>query len=261
MPNFTSESPGDDDLGQQVILKAKSEYDPFSVYLGSDAIYTSNVGLAESFEEEDWFWRSSLGITYAPRFGNYLQGNLHVSQDVFRYDKFSVLNFESLSIGGGLNYNLWFLYGINASIGFEYTRLTSEGFGDEIFSDKSLNLSLSKTFILSRAHYFYVAGGARFSWSDPEEASRDEFTLVAGYHVRLTRNSEMDLSYRLGFFDYTEVDREDFNQSVQLAARYNFTKWLSANATIGGIFNDSNRRGFDYEALNTSVGFFVSWKF
>lgn len=261
MPVFAAQSPGDEDLGQQVILKSRNVYQPFSIYLGSDAVYTSNVGLAKNFEQEDWFWRTTVGAIYAPRFGNYLLGNIHVGQDIFRYDKFDELNFESLTIGAGLTYNLWFFYGINAGLEFNYDRLTSDGYGDEIFSDERVTLSLSRNFILSRAHYFYVVGAAQVAWSDPEEAARDEFTLLTGYHVRLARNLELDLFYRLGFFHYTELNREDVNQTVQLAARYNFTKWLSANATVGGTFNDSNRRGFDYQALNTSVGFFVSWKF
>ena len=261
MPVFAAQSPGDDDLGQQVILKSRNVYQPFSVYLGSDAVYTSNVGLADNFEQDDWFWRTTVGAIYAPRFGNNLLGNIHIGQDIFRYDKFDELNFESLTIGAGLTYNLWFFYGINAGLEYNYDRLTSEGYGDEIYSDQRLTLSLSRNFILSRAHYFYVVAAAQAGWSDPEEAARDEFTLLTGYHVRLARSFELDLFYRLGFFHYTEADREDVNQTVQFSARYNFTKWLSANASFGASFNDSNRTGFDYQALNTSAGFFVSWKF
>ncbi|MEO7931549.1 MAG: hypothetical protein ABIT76_00175 [Chthoniobacterales bacterium] len=261
MPIFASESPGDNDLGQQLILKTKSVYQPLTAYLSSDATYTSNVGLSDSFEQGDWFWRTSLGVNYAPRIGNYLLGNFNISQSVFRYDKFSELDFESLNIGAGLAYNLWFFYGINAGLEFNYNRLTANGYGDEIFSDRTLTLTLSRNFILSRAHYFYVVGGAEAGWSDPEQAARDEFTGLVGYHVRLARSFELDLSYRLGFYHYTEVDREDVNQTILLAARYNFTKWLSASASISGSFNQSDRTGFDYNALNTGAGFFVCWKF
>jgi hypothetical protein len=261
MPTFAAQSPGDDDLGQQIILKSKNVYQPLSIYLGTEADYTSNVGLSENFEQEDWFWRTTAGAVYAPRFGNFLVGNLSVSQDIYRYDKFDDLNFESLNLGAGLSCNLWFFYGINAGVEFNYNRLTAEGYGDEIFSNRSLTLTLSKTFILSRAHYFYVIGAGELGWSDPEQAARDELTLLAGYHVRLARDFEVDLFYRLGFFHYTEIDREDVNQGVQLALRYNLTKWLSVNASIGGVFNNSDRPGFDYEVLNTTVGAFVSWKF
>lgn len=261
LPTFAAESPGDEDLGQQVILKSKNAYQPFSVYLGSNATYTSNVGLSDGFEQKDWFWRTTIGANYAPRFGNYLLGNIRISQDVFRYDKFDGLNFESLNLGAGLAYNLWFLQGINAGLEFNYNRLTSNDYGAEIFSNRSLTLTLSRNFILSRAHYLYVVAGAEAGWSDPEQAARDELTLLAGYHVRLARNFEVDVFYRLGFYHYTEIDREDVNQTVQLTARYNFTKWLAANASISGGFNESDRASFDYQVLNTSAGLFVSWKF
>jgi hypothetical protein len=261
MPTFAAESPGDDDLGQQVILKSKSVYQPLSLFLGTQADYTSNVGLSEGFEEEDWFWRTTIGATYAPRIGNSLLGNLTVSQEVFRYNKYGVLDFESLHLGAGLSYNLWFLYGINAGVEFAYNRLTADDYSDEVFSNRTLTLTLSRNFILSRAHYFYVISSAEMGWSDPEQAERDEFTFVGGYHVRLARNFELNLLYRLAYYHYTQVDREDLNQTVQLTARYHLTKWLSANASIGGTTNDSDRRGFDYETLNTSVGAFLSWKF
>lgn len=261
MPVFAPESPGDEDLGQQIILKTKNVYQPLTVFLGTDLSYTSNVGLSEGNEQEDWISRTTLSAIYAPRFGNYLQGNISISQDVFRYDKFDELNFESLNLGAGLTYNLWFLYGVNAHLVFNYNRLTSEGYGDEIFSNRSLSFSLSRNFILSRAHYFYVASGVELGWSDPEQAARDEFTLLTGYHVRLARNFEIDILYRLGFYHYTEVDREDVNHTFQLTARYNFTKWLSVNASLNASFNESDRTGFDYEAINTGVGAFVSWKF
>lgn len=260
-PTFTAESPGDDDLGQQVILKKKQVYEPFSINLGTDLTYTSNVGLSETFEQEDWFWRSVLNATYAPRFGNYLLGIFSVTQELFRYDEFDALDFESLTLSAGVAYNLWFLGGINASLQFDYNRLTSDDFGDEIFSNRTINLTFSRNFILSRAHYFYVASSLELGWSDPEAAARNEFTLLGGYHVRLARNFELDLIYRAGYYHYTEIDREDFNQTIQLSARYHFTKWLTANANISGIFNASDRNGFDYEALNTGAGIFVSWKF
>lgn len=260
-PSFSAESPGDDDLGQQVILKKKEVYEPFSITLGTDLTYTSNIGLSEAFEQEDWFWRSVLNVTYAPRFGNSLLGIFSISQEFFRYDKFDALDFESLTFSAGLAYHLWFLGGINASLQFDYNRLTADDYGDEIFSNRTINLTLSRNFILSRAHYFFVASSLELGWSDPKEASRNELSLVGGYNVRLARNFELSLVYRAGYFHYNEIDRNDFNQTVQLSARYHFTKWLTANANVSGIFNSSDRNGFDYEALNTGAGIFVSWKF
>ncbi len=261
MPTYAAQSPGDDDLGQQVILKSKNEYQPLSAFAATNILYTSNVALTDGFEQEDWFWRSTLGVTYAPRFGNYLLGNISISEDIFRYDKFDVLNFESLNISAGLAYNLWFFYGINAGLEFNYTRLTSGGVNEEIFSNRSVSLALSRNFYINRAQYFYVVGGAEIGWSDPQEAERDEFTLLGGYHVRLSRSFELDLSYRVGYYHYTQIDREDVNQSIQAGARYNFTKWFSANASVSGVFNGSDRTGFDYQALNTGGGLSFNWKF
>ena len=261
MPSFAAESPGDDDLGQQVILKSKARNQPIAVYGGMDLSHTTNVGLTDDFQEDDWLWRSSLGVTYSPRFGNYLLGNFSLSQDVFRYDEFDELDFESLNIGAGLSYNLWFLYGINAGLAFNYNRLTAEDYGQEIFSNRTVTLTLSRNFILSRAHFLYLVGGANTAWSDPEEAERNEYTALAGYHVRIARDFEVDLSYRLGYNHYSEIDREDLSQTLQLTARYSFTPWLSANASISGSFNDSDRSRFDYEVLNTGVGFSLFWRF
>jgi len=125
MPDIASESPGDEDLGQQLLLKRKKDVKTLFVFAETSANYTSNVGLTDGFEEEDWFWHTRFGAVWQPRLGPNLIGNVTLTQDFFRYDAFSELDFDSLNAGTGLTYNLWFFHNVAASLQFNYNWLTS----------------------------------------------------------------------------------------------------------------------------------------
>lgn len=261
MPDIASESPGDEDLGQQLILKRKQDVKTLFVFAETNANYTSNVGLTDGFEEEDWFWHTSFGAIWQPRLASNLIGNVSISQDFFRYDAFSELDFDSLNVGAGLTYNLWFFHNVSASLQLNYNRLTTGNYNDEFFSNKSVILGLAKNFLLSRAHYIYAGGGANLGWSNPSEAQRNEYALYLGYHVRLARRFELDASYRVAINNYTDIDRTDLNQTIDLGVRYHFTPWSSAAAFVSGGFNDSDRTGFDYNVLNTGAGISLNLRF
>lgn len=261
MPVFAPPTPGDNDLGQQLILKSRNQIQPWTAYLGTDLTRTSNVGLSENNASHDLIWRSAAGVSFSPRLSDRFIGNFSISQDVFRYDRFNEFNFESLNVGAGVSTRVPFLRGVGATVEFNYNRLTSDGYGSELFSEKTVEFTLYRNFILSRAHYFYALAGVQLGWADPEEASRDEFSALLGYHVRVARNFEVDLFYRAAYYYYTDASRDDVNQTVQLNARYNLTKWLAVNAGLSTIFNSSDRVGFDYDVVNASVGIFAYFKF
>ena len=258
--DFTAASPGDDDLGQQIILKSRKEYQPITASMSTGITFTNNVGLSAQFSQEDWLWQSGLNVSYEPRFSNYAQGFLGISAEAFRYDEFNEFDFESTTLSAGIDYHLQYLGGLNAGLRFDYNRLTSD-FGEEIFSNRAATITLSKIYIINRAQYFYTSANVALSWSDPARAARNEYLLSAGYRLQVTRGLNMSLLMRLGYYEYTETSREDSNEVLQISTGYSVTQWLTANASLSYGFNQSNRTGFDYEVLNGSLGIFLSWKF
>lgn len=69
---------------------------------------------------------------------------------------------------------------------------------------------------------------ARFPMADPQESTRHERSLFAGYHAQLARRVEGNLLYRCDFYFDPEGNRRDVNQTVSVALRCQMTDWLSA---------------------------------
>jgi hypothetical protein len=57
-------SPGDDDLGVQLILKKREQYRPFQVFGDVAGSYTSNAFLTENGARGDYFFVGQVGASY-----------------------------------------------------------------------------------------------------------------------------------------------------------------------------------------------------
>lgn len=253
-------SPGDPDLGEQVILKRREKVRPFTVSADVSGFYTSNAALTDTFEVDDFFLAAQAAVSYQPRLTPSLFGEITVRQGFFRYAEFDELDFDSLNIGGGLTYVMKPLWNTALSVRYNYNRLTDASEHDEFFRNHTVTVSLLKTFELSKAHYVYAGASSLFAWSDPKPVERDEYGLFAGYRVNLTRALAADAYYRFAFFDYAG-GRDDWNQTLAVALRCNLTRALSIAASVSLGFNNSNRNVFDYEVFNGGFGVAASVSF
>lgn len=253
-------SPGDPDLGEQAILKRRERLRPFTLSADVSGFYTSNAALSDTNTVDDFFLAAQAAVSYQRPITSSLFGEMTVRQALFRYAEFAELDFESLNLGGGLTYVLRPLWNTAFSVRYNYNRLTDGDEHDEFFRNHTVTLSLLKTFELSKAHYIYAGASSLFAWSDPRPAERDEYGVFVGYRVNLTRALTADAYYRFAFFDYTG-GRDDWNQTLAVGLRCNFTRWLSVSASASLGFNDSNRNVFDYEVFNTGLGVAASVSF
>jgi hypothetical protein len=253
-------TPGDDDLGQQWILKEQKKYQPFSLIGEANGFYTDNVALARDSEQNDRFLVATVGLSYQPRIGNQWQFEFTAKQSVFRYEEFDVLDFDSLNIGGGVTYVEPRLWDIAFFGRYNYNRLTDKQEHSEFFRNHTVNIGFQKAFILTRSHYLYAGYASQFAFSDPEAAERDEHGIYGGYHLNITRSLESDLFYRIAYFTY-HGDREDLNQILNASLRFNVTKWASLTAFGSFGLNRSNKSIFDYQVFNTGAGLALNFKF
>ncbi len=247
-------SPGDPDLGQQVILRKREQVTPFTVFANTSGFYTDNAALTDSFTVSDYFFVAEAGVSYQRQIVRDLYGEMTIRQAVFRYAEYDELDFDSLNVGAGLTYVIRPLWGIAATARYNYNRLTDGQEHDEFFKNQTLTLNLLKTFELSKAHYFYAGYSSVFGWSDPVAPQRDEHGIFAGYRANLTRSLAAEIFYRGAYFDYVN-DRGDWNQTLALSFRWEPVKWVSLSVSASLGFNNSNRDVFDYEVFNGGLGF------
>jgi hypothetical protein len=260
-------SPGDDDLGVQLILKKREQYRPFQVFGDVAGSYTSNAFLTENGARGDYFFAGQVGASYQPLLGRDLLGEITVRQQWVRYERFDTLDFDSLNAGGGLTYLLRDLGEIAVFGRYNFNRLTygqdgADGdAGSEFYKSHSLSAGLQKVFVVNRAVQVTAGQISEISFADPYIQQRNEYALYGGMHVKWTRHITSDLYYRPSYVDYVATSRNDWVQNVGLALGFQPQPWLQATVSASMAFNESDQAGSDYETFNTGLGIRLQAKF
>jgi len=252
---FATPSPGDDDLGEQLLLTRNERYRSLTFFGSVDEYFTTNAYLTNSYVRSDWYTAMQVGAIWLPHLAGNLYGEGTIRQQLFRYARFSELGFNSLDVGGGLIYVIRQLGDLSVSGRYNYNLLTNASSTSEIFHEQSLRFSLQKPFILSRAHFLYFGATAEIVLEgEPDFALRDRFYAFGGYQVSLTRSLSANLFYQIGYLDFRENNRSDWNQVLSASLVYNFTQWFAINTVISSSFNRSNEDFFNYDVFNVGFG-------
>lgn len=260
--SFAPTSPGDDDIGQQLILKDSPRDRWWSAQLDSFTYWTDNPANLSAGAEEDVFWGSQLRLTFQPRLLPRLYGDLSVSQQLYRYDKFDILDYEFFESGVGLIYvepRLWnsilFAQGL-------YSRMTTDDFGDKVYDSFSLRAGIQKTILFDRRNSLNLSLMADFDLeTDVSQLDRYEFIGDVGYSFKIMRDLVLSASYRFTWFDYREADRADALHLMGLNLTWSPRKWLDVYLATTYSINESDVEAFDYETANAGGGAGVRIRF
>lgn len=259
---------GDEEFGVQRILYRRANWEPWGVGFNFGGFYTSNVALADRGEENDFFLQSGLSLSYTPQIKGGLFARAGLSEQIFRYADADVFDFDLLRAQAGVLYAFPrsgtaydpLLGDLLLFADYNYYRISEPWkWGDDNFDNHSVSLGAQKIWRFSRGHS--LAFGLTGDWSleaSRPEPRRDEYAAVLAWRVKWTGALESTAAYRAAIYDYRDGDRTDFNQVLSLGLEYKITDWLSANANISGIFNNSDREQLDYKSLNTGVSVFFS---
>ena len=136
----------------------------------------------------------------------------------FRYNQYRQLDFNSVDASAGVSYHAEKLGGIDMFARYGFNELIGAKTDDVFFTNHTVLLGVQKTVPFSQAHYAYIGATGQFGFADPEQSERSELSAYAGYHLRATRNLEVDLLYRYAWLRYTEGDRADHNQTLVFGA-------------------------------------------
>lgn len=257
-----SENTGTDDaFGAQSILRERPDQRSFQASLENAAFYTSNAALSSADERDDTLLNTSLALGWRRGLTDRLTASLVGRYGLFRYNRFPVLDFQSLDAEASLILRL--PLELEMLAGYGYTQFTSRTDFREFYGEHAFNLSLQRIFEISRAHFVIAGISARWNWAKPEFAQRDRYSAYLGYHLRATDHLTANLSYRYAFFDYRDggTGRGDHNHSISLSLRYSLREWMSVGASFQGTWNRSNQAIFSYDAFTLGGSFDLSAQF
>ncbi len=256
-PGTAPSSPGDNDLGEQVILKRQQKNTPFIFTLDASINYTSNIALVDRGARGDGFFLTQAALTYQYKLRNDLIIDAGVSEGIFRYDKYTSFDFNSFNIGAGLTY---IFKGIAFSARYNFNQLSDSDF-HPFFDQNSVTFGAQKTFSINSALFTYFGATARINFNSPVITQRDEYNLFAGARAALSRSFTLDAFYRGGLFNYTSQSRNDFNQTLGLSLRYAPRPWIAATASTSFGWNISSEHFFSYRVGNAGLNLGLVLKF
>ncbi len=260
--SFAPPSMGDDDIGQQLILKETPRDRWFRAYADAFAFWTTNAANVSAGEQEDWYWGGRIGAGYQPRLSNRLFADIDLGQQFVRYDKFDALDFENLEVGASLIYIEPKLASTLFFLGAQYQRITSDSFGDTLYNSYSLRAGAQKIFLLNRRNSIHVS--LMGDWdldTDVAQLDRNEYLGDVAWRYKLMTDLSIGLSYRATWLDYQEADRHDWLHLAGLSLSYQPKPWLEVYLAASYALNRSSAEVFDYETSTVGLGLGVKLKF
>jgi outer membrane protein assembly factor BamA len=251
----------DDAFGAQLILKERLRKKELQASAEIGAYHTSNVALARSGALGDAFLNTTLGLSWRHDFTDRLTLAISARYGLFRYSRYSVLDFQSTETDVTFGYKLganWEL-----GLGYAYTQLNARTDNTEFYCEHAVNVGLQRVFEVDDRNAIIAGIGSSWTWADPEAAQRDKYAAFLGWRWRATERISTTLLYRYARYEYRDggTGRGDHNQTLSLSVRYDATDWLALTASGFSTWNRSNQTAFDYEAWNLGGNIGVNARF
>lgn len=244
------------DLGEIVLVSRTPRPKMFSFFTYQTLNYTTNAFLVRDGEEDDFFWNGRVGATFIPYATRDFIPSLTFSQDWFRYDDFSQLDFDAQNLQLDLRYNLthdanWFVFG-----SYTLSRLTTPG-GSEFYRYGFLNGSITHlTQLKSVPLSLALTGGVYSRHGDPSASDRVSgyFNLAAVYNINPTL--QFSGFARPEYQHYTHDplgSRDDFNLTVGTTLSWVPKQYVALAATVSYVGNFSTIGVREYDVVTPSV--------
>ena len=254
---FAPTSPGDSDLGEQLILKRYDQREPFRVDLSTQVFWTNNTSSTNRGKDDGFIWQTRLDASWKPRIVNNLFFDVGVSEDIYEYDSPSFLDFERTDAHLGLIKICPDFFDIVLFARYEYARVTSGSYRDSIYHAHTIRTGGQKVFLSTPKHTAYLALGAATDLSvSPRELERNEYSAHLGYSYQITDRLKAVLYCNFTYYDYDTDGRNDENHVLGAELYWQLSHSTRLQASFTYVENNSNlAQGFaDYDSLQGGLG-------
>jgi hypothetical protein len=260
--DFAPESPGDDDIGQQLILKDSERVRWLNAQMDTFSFWTDNPANLSKGEDDDAFWGSQINLGAQPRLAERLYADAFISQQIYRYDQNDLLDYEYLQASLGLVYLEPRLWNSTIFAQGQFGRTTNDDFGQDVLNSFSLLAGIQKIVLFDRRNSLYA--NLMGDWdidTDEDQLKHAEYIADLSYRFKIMRDLVLSASYRFTWFDYQNVDRSDALNTMGVFLTWSPKKWL--NVYVGDTFNinESDVNTFDYQTTNLGGGVGIHFRF
>lgn len=260
---FAPGTPGDSDIGQQVILKRNDDIQPFRVWLSASALWTDNAANTSRGDVDDWFLYSSVGAGWQQHLGNRFYADASAAQTWVRYDQFDSLDYELGEANAGLLIVMPELAHSILHVHYQYQRITQDIGDSAIYEAHNLRAGIQKTILINRLNSTSLGFQTILGFdTDPDLLQRHEYALNLGHNFKITRELILNFAYRLTWFDYFNLQgREDWYQNFGINLTWSPLKVLDLSASYNFALNRSNYDFFDYDTQLAGPSLLLKFKF
>lgn len=261
--NFAIATPGDSDIGQQLILKRQERRQPFFIALDSAEYFTDNAADVRAGAQRDWFYVAGVTAGWQPRLTNRLYFDVYAAQHWFRYDKIQELDYEEGEAAAGLILVMPELWNTLWHVHYYYERITQGLDNTPIYQTHTIRFGGQKTILIDRLNSINLSVLAAWSVeATPQELRRHEYSFYGAWNFKLLRDLFFTTSYRLGYYDYFNLQgREDWYHNFGVALTYRPKEWLEVALSWNYTLNRSNYDVFSYDAQLAGPSISVKAKF
>jgi hypothetical protein len=261
----------DSEFGEiEEVTYRKSNWEPWRISFGGDVHYYDNIRsinlLAPTLagvlsDEDDFVYRAGLGVQYTPLITNNLFLDTSLTQEFYRFDKLNQLDFDYTAADIGLIYVVQSLRDLEVFTRYRYEHLQSGTFEEKLYGMHSAEIGAQQVYRFAPGQSVFGQVKARWALdASPDITGFDEYSLTAGYKWE-SEPFEASFLYRLGYSDFQDIDRADWNHVLMLRGEYHFRDWLTFGADASFTSNVSDLKAFDYDTYGVGAGLSVQMTF
>jgi hypothetical protein len=261
--DYAPASPGDTDLGDQLILKRLEKVQPFTAWLDSSVFWTDNAANVDQGKIDDWFYVGGVNLAWQKQLKGRLFGDAYLGQHWYAYDELSDLDYENGEASAGILVLAPELGNSIFHLHYYYQRITQGLDESPIYDTHNIRVGGQKTFLIDRLNSVNLSLMSSFSMdAEPDILRRHEHSAHVGYNLKITRELLFSLTYRLVYYDYFNLEgREDWYQNFGAFVTWRPRKYMELSAGYNFTLNKSNLDAFDYEAHLAGPSIVLKYQF
>lgn len=250
------ENASDSELGEIDLVSRVPRPKMFTFSTLQTFNFSSNAFLVRDGAETDFFWNGNLGASFVPYATRNFTPRLTFRQDWFRYDDFSILDFDAQTLQLDLKYDLnrndtWYVTG-----SYALARLSSPDTG-EFYRSGLLNGSITHLIQLRTVPIgLQMIGGAYWRHGDPSSSDRASVYLTAAAVYNVCEKVQLSGFTRPEFQHYTHDpagSREDFNLTVGASLSWSPNQYFAVVGTASYVGNFSTVSERRYDLVTPSL--------
>jgi len=247
----------DSELGEIKLVQRAPRPKMFTIFTLQSFNYTTNAFLVPDGVEDDFYWNGRLGAMFIPYATRDFTPRLIFTQEWYRYDRFSDLDFDAQNLTLDVKYDLnhedtWFING-SYSVSRLYSPDDSVG---EFYRYGFLNASVTHLIQLQTSPVGVgLTGGSYWRHGDPSDSDRISFYFNVAAFYNITDTVQVSGFTRPEYQHYTHDplgSREDVNVTVGATISWTPNQYFALAATASYIGNYSTIEERKYDLVTPS---------